>query len=87
MDVFREAFDNKPFDQLTTHDFGTVFRKAFATMDPHPNNRTFAEADSKFSDDAIANLLFDATESPAGAYRARGTPGVLGIVEILGILQ
>ncbi|KAK7036088.1 heme peroxidase [Favolaschia claudopus] len=90
-DVFREAFDNKPFDQLTMHDFGTVFRKIFATMDPHPNNRTFAGlkrgADGKFSDDAIANILLHATESPAGAYRARGTPGVLRIVEILGILQ
>jgi hypothetical protein len=31
--------------------------------------------------------LLDATESPAGAYRARGTPGVLRVIEIMGILQ
>jgi len=43
--------------------------------------------DGKFSDDAIADILHSATENPAGAYRARGTPGVLRIVEILGIEQ
>jgi linoleate 10R-lipoxygenase len=43
--------------------------------------------DGKFSDDAIADILHSATENPAGAYRARGTPGVLRIVEVLGIEQ
>jgi hypothetical protein len=43
--------------------------------------------DGKFSDDDLANILHNATESPAGAYRARGTPGVFRIIEILGIEQ
>lgn len=43
--------------------------------------------DGKFADDDIANILHNATENPAGQYRARGTPGVLRIVEIMGIMQ
>jgi linoleate 10R-lipoxygenase len=31
--------------------------------------------------------LQDATESPAGAFRARGTPGALRIIEMQGIAQ
>jgi len=41
----------------------------------------------KFADEDIAKILQDATTSPAGQYRARGTPGVLRIIEILGIEQ
>ncbi|KAF7358979.1 Heme peroxidase [Mycena sanguinolenta] len=80
-----------PFDQLTVQDFGAAFAKLFATIDPHPNNRTFGGLtrgpDGKFSDDDLAKILLDATESPAGAYRARGTPTVLRVIEIMGILQ
>jgi len=43
--------------------------------------------DGKFADDDIANILHNATENAAGAYRARGTPGVLRVIEILGIEQ
>ncbi|KAJ6500909.1 heme peroxidase [Mycena sanguinolenta] len=90
-DIFTKVFGNKPFDQLTLQDFGAAFAQLFATIDPHPNNRTFGGLtrgpDGKFSDDDIAKILLDATESPAGAYRARGTPGVLRVIEIMGILQ
>ncbi len=43
--------------------------------------------DGTFSDDDLARVLQDATESVAGAYRARGTPAALRIVEILGMEQ
>jgi hypothetical protein len=43
--------------------------------------------DGKFADEDIAKILMDATEHPAGQYRARGTPGVLRVVEIMGIEQ
>lgn len=43
--------------------------------------------DGRFSDDDLAGILQDATEKPAASYRARGTPGVLKIIEILGMEQ
>ena len=43
--------------------------------------------DGKFSDDDLARILQQATEKPASAYRARGTPEALRLVEILGIEQ
>jgi cytochrome P450 len=43
--------------------------------------------DGKFADEDIAKILQDATASPGGQYRARGTPAVMRIVEILGIEQ
>ncbi|KAJ7704765.1 heme peroxidase [Mycena rosella] len=90
-DVFNKVFNNKPFDQLSVQDFGAAFGQTFAAIDPDPSKRTFGGLqrgpDGKFSDDAIAKILLDATESPAGAYGARGTPGVLRVIEIMGILQ
>jgi hypothetical protein len=43
--------------------------------------------DGKFADEDIAKILQDATANPAGQYRARGTPEVLRVVEIMGIEQ
>ncbi|KAF9512302.1 hypothetical protein BS47DRAFT_1486396 [Hydnum rufescens UP504] len=40
-----------------------------------------------YSDDDLARILQRATKVPAGAFRARGVPGVLRVVEILGISQ
>ena len=43
--------------------------------------------DGKFDDDALANILQTATETPAGAYRARGHPAVFRAVEVMSIEQ
>ncbi|KAF9512279.1 hypothetical protein BS47DRAFT_1394408 [Hydnum rufescens UP504] len=40
-----------------------------------------------YSDDDLARILQRATSVPAGAFRARGIPGVLRVIEILGISQ
>ncbi|RDB14949.1 Psi-producing oxygenase A [Hypsizygus marmoreus] len=88
--VFNSAFDGKPFDQLSLRDIATI-SKVFDQVAPNPAERTFAGLkrgpDGKFSDDDLANILHTATENPAGAFRGRGTPGVLRLVEIMGIEQ
>ena len=43
--------------------------------------------DGSFKDADIANLLHNATESAAGAFKARGIPSVLRVIEIMGIEQ
>jgi hypothetical protein len=43
------------------------------------------EKDGRFSDADIARVLQDATADRACAFRARGVPAVMRIVEILGM--
>ncbi|KAF8066489.1 heme peroxidase [Lyophyllum atratum] len=89
-DVFNSAFGGKPFDQLDLRDLGTI-AKVFEDVAANPAERTFAGLkrgpDGKFSDDDLAAILHSATEQPAGAFRGRGTPPVLRLVEIMGIEQ
>ena len=48
---------------------------------------SFARAMPSISDDDLARVLQDSTESMAGSYRARGTPEVLRIVEVMAMNQ
>ena len=41
----------------------------------------------RFNDADLAAIMFKATESRAGAFKARGIPEVLRVVEIMGIEQ
>lgn len=45
------------------------------------------DANGRFNDAELAEIIINATEAPAGAFRARGTPDALRVVEILGIEQ
>lgn len=44
-------------------------------------------ATGTFDDDALAKILQDATDAPAGAFRARGTPEVMRLIEVMTIQQ
>lgn len=44
-------------------------------------------ADHRFGDDDLANILHNATEARAGAFKARGIPEALRIIEVMGIEQ
>ncbi|KAG5723914.1 Psi-producing oxygenase C [Termitomyces sp. T112] len=89
-DVFREVFADKPFEELSLKDLGLV-ASLFDNIASNPAERTFAglmrSPDGTFSDDDLAEILYMATENPAGAFRGRGTPTVLRLVEIMGIEQ
>ncbi|EPS97159.1 hypothetical protein FOMPIDRAFT_95975 [Fomitopsis schrenkii] len=86
-----QVFKGKALDKLDLADFKDAVKDVFGTAEPDPRKRTFGnikrQADGTFSDDDLANLLHDSTEKVAGAYRARGTPACLRVVEILGIEQ
>ena len=45
------------------------------------------EKDGRFRDADLAKILQDATAAPASAFKARGTPEVLRVIEVLGIEQ
>lgn len=54
-------------------------------------DRTFAGLkrlpNGHFSDSDLANLLYLATEESAGFFRARGSPVVMKVVDMLGMKQ
>jgi linoleate 10R-lipoxygenase len=43
------------------------------------------DEDGKFKDGDLANIIMNATEHHAGAFRARGTPHIMRTVEIMTI--
>ncbi|PSS35388.1 hypothetical protein PHLCEN_2v1661 [Hermanssonia centrifuga] len=45
------------------------------------------QEDGTFKDEDLAQILFDATEHPAAAFKARGTPNVMRMHEMMGIEQ
>jgi len=45
------------------------------------------QADGTFKDSDLANILKNSTEHPAAAFRARGTPAVMRLHEVMGIEQ
>lgn len=55
--------------------------------DTYSWNYSITRKNGRFNDADLARILQNATEAPAGAFQARGTPEVLRMVEILGIEQ
>lgn len=45
------------------------------------------DANGRFKDSDLANILHNSTEARAGAYGARSIPEVLRVIEIMGIEQ
>lgn len=90
---FKEIFKSsgKPLDQINLTDFKVAARQLFSLQEPNPRKREFGGIkrgpDGMFSDDDLAKILHDATEKVAGAYRARGTPAALKIIEVMGMEQ
>lgn len=89
-EVFNKIFDGKSPEDVTPADFKEAARKLQAT-EPDIKEWTFGriqrQADGTFKDDDLANILQDATEHPAAAFRARGTPTVMRLHEMMGIEQ
>ncbi|PFH51764.1 hypothetical protein AMATHDRAFT_2679 [Amanita thiersii Skay4041] len=88
--IFQQLFEGKGAEFVTIDDFKTAAKKAQA-MQPDIHHWTFGglqrQADGTFSDNDLANVLHNATEHPAGAFRARGTPPIMRLNEIMGIEQ
>ncbi|CDO73377.1 hypothetical protein BN946_scf185013.g11 [Trametes cinnabarina] len=90
-EIFTKAFQGKPIDKLELKDFVPAVTNTWKAVEHDPRKRTFFNLkrgpDGRFSDDDLARVLQDATEKPAGTYRARGSPAVLRIVDMMGMVQ
>ncbi|KAI0059735.1 linoleate diol synthase [Artomyces pyxidatus] len=81
-------FGDKPADELNVDDFRFAMKSIQASR-PDVTQWTFGslqrQANGTFKDSELAALIMNATENPAAAFRARGTPHVMRLHEILGI--
>ncbi|KAF5370493.1 hypothetical protein D9757_013118 [Collybiopsis confluens] len=88
--MIEKIFSGKTSDELTPADFVVGAKKAMQSL-PDIHHWTFGnmqrQEDSTFKDEDSANLLKNAPEHPAGAFRARGTPECMRLHEIMGISQ
>ncbi|KAI0642463.1 linoleate diol synthase [Trametes meyenii] len=86
-----KLFPGKTVESVTIQDFKEV-AKTMQEKQPDVSHWTFGglTRDPKtdmFNDTELANILKNATEHPAGAFKARGTPHVMRLHEIMGIEQ
>lgn len=87
---FNHIFEGKTPEEVTREDFKGAARKIAASL-PDVTHWTFGrlqrQSDGTFKDDDLANVLKNATDHPAAAFRARGTPASMRLHEIMGIDQ
>ncbi|KAK0469796.1 heme peroxidase [Desarmillaria tabescens] len=88
--TFRQLFKSQGTAEVTTQEFHAIVGQA---LKPPADIRqwTFHDLkrgnDGRFKDEDLAKLLQDATSNRAGAFKARGIPEALRVVEVLGINQ
>ncbi|KAL0953741.1 hypothetical protein HGRIS_004930 [Hohenbuehelia grisea] len=88
--LFGNIFDGKAPEEITPTDFKAAARKIQAER-PDIEHWTFGglkrKEDGSFRDEDLAQILHNATEHPAAAFRARGTPASMRLHEMMGIEQ
>ncbi|KAG8923172.1 hypothetical protein FRC02_011319, partial [Tulasnella sp. 418] len=90
-DKFRSLFGEKTWDEITIEEFRRVAGASAPKGPPetwvfHPDVKR-DPVTNQFSDADLARILQDATSNPACAFGARGTPHVMRVIEIMGIIQ
>ncbi|KAF9809341.1 hypothetical protein IEO21_07443 [Rhodonia placenta] len=89
--LFGELFPGKSWSDISVNDFRTAIIKYVMGTPQDVKEWSFDNLkrgpDGRYNDVELANILQSATEAPASAFGARGTPEVLRVIEILGIMQ
>lgn len=90
--VLKAGCPGKDIEDITVEDFKMMAMKhGHKLKDSAPKTWTFGgyerDAEGRFDDQALAELLYDCVEEPAHAFGARGTPASLKVIEILSQLQ
>lgn len=92
-DMFKWSLPGlKSIDDMTPQDFMTVLKKeGHRLMGMQPKDWTFnnleRQADGRFKDSDLAEILKGCVDEPAHAFGAHGTPHALKVVEVMGMLQ
>lgn len=88
--MFKQIFPGKEPDDLSISDFKATAKKLQA-IQPDVTHWTFGnlqrQADGTFKDEDLAKIIQNSTDHAAGAFKARGTPEIMRLHEIMGIEQ
>ncbi|KAL8280760.1 hypothetical protein RQP46_006764 [Phenoliferia psychrophenolica] len=91
-DLFARVLPGKTYETMTESDFITALTKLAIAQGQDPKKWTFGglkrqgpDGTGPFEDSAIAELFTKATESVAGAFKARGSPACMRVIDVLGI--
>ncbi|KAF8192973.1 heme peroxidase [Pholiota molesta] len=88
-DIIEAALGRNDFENLTPEDYIRAFKISAPNKNEAPTERTFGGLvrgqDGHFNDADLARIIFDATEAPAGMFRAHGTPQIMAFIDIRGI--
>ncbi|KZT10132.1 linoleate diol synthase [Laetiporus sulphureus 93-53] len=86
--LFGKFFPGKTWNQISISDFKKT-AKDLQALEPDITHWTFGslkrQADGSFNDADLAAIIQTATQHPAAAFKARGTPHVMRLHEIMGI--
>ncbi|PCH41929.1 heme peroxidase [Wolfiporia cocos MD-104 SS10] len=90
--LFQKIFgEGKDLGSVTVDEFKVAVMKYIIDSPQDPTQWTFDNLkrgpDGRYNDADLANILMNATEAPASAFKARGTPEALRVIELLGIMQ
>lgn len=88
---FRALFPGRDLATLTKEDFGRAYGHIRSRSAKEPQEWTFGGLkrgeSGRYQDVELAQILQNATEAEAGAFRARGIPEVMKVVELMAIEQ
>ncbi|CAA7270854.1 unnamed protein product [Cyclocybe aegerita] len=87
---FDNVFEGADPSTVTTQDFKRAAHKKLIVEEPVTKwefGRIKREVSGRFKDEDLARLLQSATKAYAGAFKARGIPEALRVIEIMGIQQ
>ncbi|KAH8917077.1 heme peroxidase [Atractiella rhizophila] len=91
--AFQKHFPNKKVEDITIEEFWGLS----STIEDRLHGKAPKEwevygvltrgPDGRFDDEALAKIIKDAVEEPAGAFKARGTPAPFKAIECMGMYQ
>ncbi|GAA5864064.1 hypothetical protein JCM1840_000691 [Sporobolomyces johnsonii] len=85
-------YSQTPFEEMTEKDFEDIYQGLSREMGKEPRKWTFgglvrsgADKNGPFRDSDLVRIISEATEEIAGAFKARGVPVAMRIVDVLGM--
>ncbi|GAA6058664.1 hypothetical protein JCM10212_004075 [Sporobolomyces blumeae] len=87
-------YSQTPFDQMTPDDFRKIYVGLSREMGEDVKKWTFGglkrqgeDGTGRFLDEDLVRVLTEATEEVAGAFKARGVPDAMRIIDVMGMDQ